>query len=308
MNRVERLTATLLLLQEKPRTAAEIAAAFEISRRTVLRDIQALSEMGVPVIAREGPGGGYWLPESYSLDPPALSANESFLLLLALKGIEGLSAAPYAAERASLAAKLRALLPPEQLARLEPLLARVAQPAAARSQRAPFLEALLDALAAEGWLLLTYQSAGGQSQAHIKPLHIDPRGGLWYCRAYAYEAGAERTYRVDRMLRLEAPAADFGNPPAAAGKPYNHPSHPLVQVRLTALGARLLEAEEHLAPNLQPGPDGAYLEFRCPPDELAYYARLFAGLGAQAQVQGPPELIRRLADLGAQLNEQYPPR
>jgi predicted DNA-binding transcriptional regulator YafY len=89
MNRVERLTATLLLLQEKPRTAAEIAAAFEISRRTVLRDIQALSEMGVPVIAREGPGGGYWLPESYSLDPLALSTNESFCCCWPSRGLRG---------------------------------------------------------------------------------------------------------------------------------------------------------------------------------------------------------------------------
>jgi hypothetical protein len=68
-----------------------------------------------------------------------------------------------------------------------------------------------------------------------------------------------------------------------------------------------LEAEEHLAPNLQPGLDGAYLEFRCPPDVLAYYARLFAGWARRAQVQGPPELIRRLADLGAQLNEHIRP-
>lgn len=56
MNRVERLAGILLLLQEQPQTAGQIARRFEISRRTVMRDIQALCEMGVPVIAREGPG------------------------------------------------------------------------------------------------------------------------------------------------------------------------------------------------------------------------------------------------------------
>ena len=63
MNRTERLTAIILLLQERPRTAEQIARAFEVSRRTILRDMQALSEIGVPLIAREGAGGGYALPE-----------------------------------------------------------------------------------------------------------------------------------------------------------------------------------------------------------------------------------------------------
>jgi predicted DNA-binding transcriptional regulator YafY len=53
MNKVERLMATLLL-QERPRTSVEIAERFEISKRTVLRDAQALCEMGVPVVARYG--------------------------------------------------------------------------------------------------------------------------------------------------------------------------------------------------------------------------------------------------------------
>ncbi|MBC8074651.1 MAG: HTH domain-containing protein, partial [Chloroflexales bacterium] len=54
MNRVERLTGIVLLLQERPRTAEQIAAHFAVSRRTVLRDVQALCEIGVPLIAREG--------------------------------------------------------------------------------------------------------------------------------------------------------------------------------------------------------------------------------------------------------------
>jgi predicted DNA-binding transcriptional regulator YafY len=58
MNRTDRLTAILLLLQERSRTAGEIARHFEVSRRTVLRDVQALCEIGVPIVAREGVGGG----------------------------------------------------------------------------------------------------------------------------------------------------------------------------------------------------------------------------------------------------------
>ena len=75
MNKVERLTATLLLLQARPHTSVEIAGRFEVSKRTVLRDVQALCEMGVPVVAREGAGGGYSLPEDYGLAPLPLSTR-----------------------------------------------------------------------------------------------------------------------------------------------------------------------------------------------------------------------------------------
>src|SRR5437763_3653359 len=110
MNRMERLTAILLLLQEKPRTSEEIARYFEVSKRTVLRDMGALYEIGVPVISREGAGGGYSLPAGYRIAVLPLNMNEAYLLLLALSSVTGLSDTPFARDRASLLAKVRALL------------------------------------------------------------------------------------------------------------------------------------------------------------------------------------------------------
>ena len=52
VNRIDRLTAILLLLQEQPHTAAVLARHFEVSRRTIMRDVQALCEIGVPVVMR----------------------------------------------------------------------------------------------------------------------------------------------------------------------------------------------------------------------------------------------------------------
>ncbi len=104
MNRTERLTAILLLLQEKGRqrrhTAEEIAARFEVSRRTILRDIQALCEMGVPVLAQEGVGGGYALPPEFTLPPLPLKLREAVLMLLSLNTLASLADTPFAPERA----------------------------------------------------------------------------------------------------------------------------------------------------------------------------------------------------------------
>lgn len=99
MNRTERLAALLVLLQSRRErlTAAEIATHFGVSRRTALRDMAALSAMGVPVQSTDGAGGGYSLPLNYNPTPLPLNLREAMLLLLALSGIEKLAAAPYGA-------------------------------------------------------------------------------------------------------------------------------------------------------------------------------------------------------------------
>ncbi len=107
MNRIDRLTAILLLLQARKRTAGEIAQRFEVSRRTVLRDIQALSEMGIPIAADLGVSGGYTLPPDYSLPPLALTLHEALLLRLALSSLSQLGETPFKQERESLLAKIQ---------------------------------------------------------------------------------------------------------------------------------------------------------------------------------------------------------
>jgi predicted DNA-binding transcriptional regulator YafY len=309
MNRMERLTAIVLLLQERPRKSDEIARAFEVSKRTVLRDMQALSEIGVPVIAREGAGGGYALPEDYALAPLPLSAHEAFLLLLALRPLAQLGEVPFAQARASLAAKLQALLPRPMMPAVARLLETVDAPVPARAQRAPYLETLIEAAQAGRWLRVTYQSAERLSTRHLLPRQVTLRGGLWYCHAYVHEAGEDRTYRVDRVQAIEPPAAGFVPGPAPPRREYGDRSHPQVVVTLTPRGAATLDSEPVLVTMPEPNPDGTLTaRFHCPPSELEWYARLFAGLGREAHVHGPPELVRRLSELGAILVEQYEKR
>ena len=306
MNRIERLAAVLLLLQERPHTSDEIARRFEVSRRTILRDVQALSEMGVPVIAREGPGGGYSLASDYHTKPLPLTRNEAFLLLLALDALRRLSDLPFKREMASLETKLRALLPQGKLSGAHELLANIGMDIPMRKQRAPFLEDLLDAAQSGRWLRMVYHSAERTSTQHILPLQIFAQNGLWYCQAYAHERGENRIYRVDRIQAVETPHADFQPGPVRPVLAYDHPSHPEIRARLTPRGADLVETDAHIGSRLQriPG-QGGELALRCPPAELDWYARYFTGLGAEVEVLAPAELRQKMAQLGQQLLDQY---
>jgi predicted DNA-binding transcriptional regulator YafY len=306
MNRVERLTGILLLLQEKPHTSVEIAGRFEVSKRTVLRDIQALCEMGVPVVAQPGSGGGYSLPENYSLAPLPLTTHEAFLLLLALKAIARLPETPFLPERASLLAKLQALLPDPPPPDLEQLLAVANLDVPERTQSTPFLEPLLLAARQQRWVQVSYQSTERLSTQHLLPRQITLQNGYWYCRAYAFEHQEERTYRVDRICTLTPAGEQFQGTPTPEPRPYDHPSHPEVVVNLTARGVSYIESEPHLGQQIRRNPDGTgILIFRCPPNELDWLARYLAGFGPEAEVQTPPKLRQRLYQLGQKLAEQY---
>jgi predicted DNA-binding transcriptional regulator YafY len=306
MNKVERLTATLLLLQDRPHTSVEIAGRFEVSKRTVLRDVQALCEMGVPVVAREGVGGGYSLPQDYGLSPLPLTTHEAFLLLLALSSLAQWAEVPFAPELASLLAKLRSLLPERERLGAEGLLETVGVEQAGHGARAPFLEQLMAASQQGQWVRVTYASAGRTEQQHLLPQRVSTRAGLWYCQAFSHEKNAERTYRVDRVTALSPAENPRPGQSLPQPTPYDAPEHPQIRAALTARGAGYVESEPHLGQLLERSPDGTgRLALRCPPAELDWYARYFASLGSEVTVEAPAALRQRLATMGRRLVEKY---
>lgn len=307
MNRLERLTGVLLLLQARPRTSEEIARHFEVSKRTVLRDMQALSEMGVPVIAREGAGGGYSLPDDYRLAPMPFTTHEAFLLLFALKALDGMTGVPFSGAQATLEAKLRAALPDVPRDEAVRLLDAIAGPRRPPRKSAPFLEPLLHAINAGAWVRITYQSVRRASTQIVFPYQVTSEDGFWLLQAFSREHEEYRRYRVDRVEALELLQDWKEVPPEPV--PYDHDDHPLVRARVTQQGITVLDGQPDLAGHVTMLADGTgVLEFRCPPSELDYYARLLAVLGDSVHVEGPVGLIERLKAIGHDLVRRYEKR
>lgn len=122
MNRFDRALGILLLLRSgQTCSATELARRFEVSPRTIYRDIEALSALGVPVYAEQGRGGGFRLLEGYFLPPITFSTGEATSLLAGLAVLRRLRARPFAADLAAAGEKLLAALPEPRRAALERL-------------------------------------------------------------------------------------------------------------------------------------------------------------------------------------------
>ncbi|ASS67997.1 MULTISPECIES: WYL domain-containing protein [unclassified Paenibacillus] len=217
MNRNDRLIALLIALQRNSYTAAQLAERFEVSERTILRDMQSLSEMGVPLYSATGPGGGFRLMDGYRLPPLQLDAQEALTALFALHAVTRFGDSPFNRERWTVLDKIRALLPEETLRQVEPILGKMHLEVPRRSVRSPMLPLLLELLAESRTLRTLYRSQTSRRWLELQPVRVYAAHGFWYCEAFSPLHGEVRTFRVDRMEELQP--LEEGSEAGSLGEP-----------------------------------------------------------------------------------------
>ncbi|MDP0500476.1 MAG: YafY family protein [Verrucomicrobiota bacterium JB022] len=204
MNRVDRLFALVLWLQQKRVvTAEELAAHFELSVRTVYRDLAALSEAGIPLVAEAGVG--YSLVKGFSLPPIHFTPKEANALATVGLLVHQFSDPSLVAEMASALRKIKAALPMadrERLIRLEAQLAATAQPK--RPAEAALAE-LQEALGQQRVLKFAYQGwNAAPSVRHVEPHALIYYLDRWHLIAWCREREGFRDFRTDRMREVQA--------------------------------------------------------------------------------------------------------
>ncbi|GFN34059.1 helix-turn-helix transcriptional regulator [Paenibacillus xylaniclasticus] len=313
MKRSDRLMAILMALQQRQETAQSLADKLEVSRRTVLRDMQSLSEIGVPIYAISGPTGGYRLVEGYKLPPLQLDAQEALAVLFALRATTKLADSPFNRARWTALDKLRAAMPPRTLNEIEPLLQQVELEVPERKASAPYLTALIEHTASGAWISAQYRSERRRSELLLRPQRVYTAHGFWYCEAYSAEHDEVRTFRVDRfesVIVTEAPetAPKLDTAAADADKETDNRASATTRIvaRLTYRGALLLEQDPHVGELVkQLTSDEWELDFQCPASEWGWAVRLFFTLGMDAEVIEPQELRRQLHQMFNQLADRY---
>ncbi|MFE9692718.1 helix-turn-helix transcriptional regulator [Micromonospora sp. NPDC005806] len=201
MNRTDRLYALveeLRAVSPRPRSARWLAQRFEVSARTIERDISALQAAGVPIWAEPGRTGGYVVDRARTLPPVNLSPGEAVAMAVALHRLGG---TPFASAAGAALRKLVAVMPAADVAEAHRLAGRVHLIAGGPATPVP--AAVADAVAARRVLRLTYADrAGADSVRDVEPLAYLGNPTHWYLIAWCRLRDGLRCFRTDRIVAV----------------------------------------------------------------------------------------------------------
>ncbi len=221
MNRTDRLVAMVLFLQgRRVVRAAEMAKHFEVTERTIYRDMSALGEAGVPISGEAGVG--YCLMKGYQLPPVMFTAEEASALFVGGELVKQFTDASLQGPMASALDKLRAVLPRDRQDHVEKLVSRTI--VRGRVGRAApdvgtqrWMVTVQQGVVLRRLLRMAYRGLerDEDTQREVEPLGVVFYGGSWYLVAWCRLRLGIRHFRVDRIQRLEllpvtfAPREDF---------------------------------------------------------------------------------------------------
>ncbi|MCI3270025.1 YafY family protein [Streptomyces cylindrosporus] len=209
MNRTDRLYALVEELRAaapRPRSARTLAARFEVSVRTIERDLAALQQSGVPVYAEPGRRGGYALDRQRTLPPLTITPAEATALAV---GLHALAGTPFAADARSALQKVLAVMPERERAAAAEMTGRVqllVPPARAARPAEPVVPApLREALTAGRVLRLEYTDAEGTpTTREVEPIAFLGGDEHWYLAGWCRLREAPRGFRLDRIRAVRA--------------------------------------------------------------------------------------------------------
>jgi predicted DNA-binding transcriptional regulator YafY len=305
MNRVDRLLGIILTLQGRWHlTAAALAAQFEVSARTIYRDLEALAELGVPVVAT--PGRGYALAPGYHLPPVMFTATEASALALA----GGLFRHFVAHEgRAALETALRkvdAVLPEEtraQVAETRRRVCLISWPHRAAPLDSELPRLIQQAIAERRRLAVTYhaRSTAETAERTIDPYALVYYAGDWHVLGYCHHRTDVRQFRLSRMEAPRLLPDRFVMPAEAdaqafwANTTHGRTGHCVAQVRFSDTVTRWVRERPHYAwESEEETAEGLRVTLRV--DRWEELLPWLLGWGGDVEVLSPPELRARMTE------------
>lgn len=314
METVGRLLRLLSLLQARPYwSGPDLAVRLEVTERTLRRDVARLRELGYPVEAVSGPGGGYRLTAGGALPPLLLDDDEAVVVAMSLQavargGLPGLQDPAVAA-----LAKIEQVFPRRLRDRVDDLTEATVMVGGASPRRVTLDVGMLVTLAraCRGGMRIRFQyrdASGRRSERHVDPHRLVNVVGRWYLVAWDRDREDWRTFRVDRLAAVtqtgmrvvsrEVPDPASLVTQGIALAAYRHEGRVLLEVD-PAVARREVPPTVGL---IEETPQGTLL--RVGADDLGWIARYLANLPWRFQVVDPPELKEAIRDLARALLAQ----
>lgn len=299
--KLDRLLGILsVLLQKETATAPELAEQFEVSRRTINRDIEALCRAGIPVMTRQGVGGGISIMDNYKINRTLLTSTEMRDILAGLRGLDSINGTNrYGQLMEKLSAGSSDFLTGGQSVLID-------LSSWYKESLAPKIELLQQAIDSRLEVCFSYFSPNGESERTIEPFYLLFCWSSWYVWGFCRLRGDFRMFKLNRMdaLRLSGrtfPARAVPLPGLGVGAEFPG-----------ALKARILFdaackwrlVEEYGPDSFTQEPDGGLLFTGGFPDRDSIVGWI-ASFGADAELLEPEEFRKDIREFAEGILKNY---
>ncbi|MCG7385647.1 YafY family protein [Paenibacillus sp. ACRRY] len=314
MKKSERMNQMLRFINQKQQfTLQDLMQEFQISKRTAIRDIASLEELGAPIYAEYGRYGGYRLLQQMQLPPISFNTGELHALYFAMQALRSFSNLPFQATFRSIHEKFLSALSDKQRQDIENIEHRVSFKHTEQIKNSENLEFLLMAAVQNTVIQIVYQNARTSRHTKssssyvtcsnvrtIQPIALYAMRGYWYCQAYDLHKQAYRVFRCDRIT----------SPQLTDIEPLDHikelslqDAHSLwksseqaisFQCRINEVGIELFQQEHFPSMKLEVITEQTYLVGSYEPHELDFIIRYLAGYGKSIQIMKPTSLKEAL--------------
>ena len=203
--KIDRLVSIIMILLDKKRIGAqELADMFEVSLRTIYRDIDAINMAGIPVCSIPGVGGGFEIMQEYKLDKKVFSADDLSALLMGLSSLSGMVRGD---ELVHAIAKVKSFIPADRAKDIELKVNQIRidlSPWTGNGNTQPYLETIKAALQENRLLSFAYIAHHGNKTARtVEPYQLVLKSSHWYLQGYCRERNDFRLFRLSRMADLQ---------------------------------------------------------------------------------------------------------
>lgn len=192
--KIDRLIGILsILLQKEMVTAPELAEHFEVSRRTIGRDIDALCKAGIPIRTMQGSGGGISIMDGYRMDRTILTSRDMQVILAGLRSLDSVSGSRYYGQ---LMEKIQAGSS-EFITGRDSILIDLSS--WYRDSLAPKIETIQDAIGDRHLVKFRYYAPSGETERTVEPYYLVFRWSSWYLWGWCLKRKDYRLFKLNRM-------------------------------------------------------------------------------------------------------------
>lgn len=214
--KIDRLIGILsILLQKEKVTAPELAERFEVSRRTINRDVEDLCKAGIPIVTSQGNGGGISIMDGYRMDRTILTSKDMQMIMAGLRSLDSVSGSHYYGQ---LMEKIKAGSA-EFVSGLDSILIDLSS--WDKDSLAPKIELVQGAIELGKILRFEYYAPKGNLEREIEPYYLVFKWSSWYVYGYCFLRKDFRLFKLNRMAdivqgesyekRREIPLPDLSN-------------------------------------------------------------------------------------------------